>query len=115
MDIVEKIQLLCESKNITVGMLEKELGLSKAAVYKWHKSSPKVDSLQKVAKYFGVTIESLLADIIPVEDISNLDEETKKIVTNPEAKPYILLTKKALDKGIPIEVLETLIDVYAKK
>lgn len=113
--LVERIQSLCEREEISVPALETKLGLSKGSIYKWHDSSPKVSSIQKVAKYFNVTIDSLLAETIPIEDINNLDEETKKIITDQETKPYILLTKKALEQGIPIDVLETLIKIYTPK
>lgn len=55
MNILERIQLLCEENNITVSKLEVELGLGKGTLYKWNKNSPNSDKLSQVADYFNVS------------------------------------------------------------
>ena len=60
MNILERIQLLCEENNITVSKLEVELGLGKGTLYKWNKSSPNSDKLSQVADYFNVSVDWLL-------------------------------------------------------
>ena len=40
--------------------LELKLGVGDGIVAKWDKSSPSVDNLNKVAKYFHVTMDYLL-------------------------------------------------------
>lgn len=114
MSILEKIQMLCEEHKTTVPALERELSLGNGAIYKWQKSSPKVDTLHKVAQYFGVTVDSLLADKIIIDDINNIDDEIKKVLTDPTSKPYILISAKAREKGMSPETLEKLIELYAK-
>lgn len=59
-NILERIQLLCEENNITVSKLEVELGLGKGTLYKWNKSSPNSDKLSQVADYFNVSVDWLL-------------------------------------------------------
>ena len=60
--IRRKILELCRLKGIGVSALEEELNLSKAAISKWERSYPRVDSLKKVADYFGVTVDYLISD-----------------------------------------------------
>lgn len=60
MKILDRVKKLCSNRNISVGNLEKELELSNGSIYKWNKSIPRADTLLKVAKYFGVSIEYLL-------------------------------------------------------
>lgn len=115
MSILENIQTLCEKNKITVPILERELGLGNGAIYKWNKSSPKVDTLQKVAEYFNVTIDSLIAKAFFIEDIKDADGNIKEENFNPNGDPYILLSEKAREKGMPIEVLEKLIEFYTPK
>jgi transcriptional regulator with XRE-family HTH domain len=114
MSIVERIQRLCDENNITVGILEKNLGLSKAAIYKWHKSSPNSDTLLKVARYFGVPMESLLADSFTVEDFGKDDAALREFIKSKENKPYIIMSAKAKEKGMSPETLEKLIELYTK-
>ena len=115
MSLVENIQELCKSKGISLSNLQKELGFGNAAIYRWDTNSPSVEKLQKVADYFNVTIDSLLARTIYVEDINNIGEETRKIIADPNSGPYILLTKKAMEKGMSPETLAKLIELYTSK
>ena len=58
--ILEKIELECKKRNITISALEKELKLGNSTIKGWGKSSPKVSNLKKVADYFDVTVDELL-------------------------------------------------------
>lgn len=58
--MLEKVQLLCKAKGITVPMLEETLKFGKGAIYKWKNSSPSVDKIEKVADYFQVSVDYLL-------------------------------------------------------
>lgn len=60
MTIYERIESLRNSKNISQGKLEKELGFSNGSISKWKNSMPKPDRLQKIADYFGVSMEYLM-------------------------------------------------------
>ncbi len=59
--MLEKIKQLCAKKGISIYRLEKDLGFSAASISKWESSSPSVDKVQKVASYFGTTVDELLA------------------------------------------------------
>ena len=60
MSLVENIQRLCEDIGISIPKLEKILGFGKGSIYKWSKSSPTADKLQKVANYLKVSVDFLL-------------------------------------------------------
>lgn len=47
-------------KGITVSALGVELGLGKNSITRWDENKPSVDRVQKVADYFGVSVDYLL-------------------------------------------------------
>ena len=59
--ILSNIARLCKENGISIAKLERELGFGNATIRGWGSSSPNVDNLKKVADYFGVTIDSLIA------------------------------------------------------
>lgn len=59
--LYKRIQEICETNGITVSKLEKELAFSNATIRKWKTSSPSVENLKKVADYFDITVDELLA------------------------------------------------------
>ena len=60
MTIFENIEKLCTKNHITITQLERELNFGNCTIFRWKTSSPSVDNLQKVAKYFKVKLEKLL-------------------------------------------------------
>lgn len=60
--ILNKITALCEKKGISISRLEKECGIGNATITRWDESMPRVDSLKKVADYFGVDIKYFLEE-----------------------------------------------------
>lgn len=47
-------------KNLTIKRLEGCLGISNGSISKWQTSSPKAETLSKLADYFGVSVDYLL-------------------------------------------------------
>lgn len=60
--VFENIKEICDKKKISISQLEELAGLSDGAIYKWKKSIPKADSLQRVATVLKVKIEKLLEE-----------------------------------------------------
>lgn len=58
--LYDKIKQICKEKGISVRSVEKESGLSNGAISKWNEATPKVDSIQAVAKVLKVDIKKLL-------------------------------------------------------
>lgn len=68
---LERIKLLCEKHGTTVSKLESDLGFGANVVYKWKVSDPSSGKLNRVADYFGVTVDYLLG---------NTDEDANEIL-----------------------------------
>ena len=60
MTIYERIESLRKSKGLSQGKLEKQLVFSNGSISKWKNSTPKVERLQKLADFFGVSVEYLM-------------------------------------------------------
>lgn len=59
--LFEKVTTLCKNKKITIAKLERECAMGNGTVRGWKNSSPSVENLKKVADYFGITVDELLA------------------------------------------------------
>ena len=56
----EIVNDLCKEHNTTITRMAEEIGLSNAAPTSWRKGSePKLATLEKIAKHFGVSIDYL--------------------------------------------------------
>lgn len=60
MSVLYKIKDLANEKGVSLSELERSIGISNGSISKWEKSSPKADTLQKVADYFNVSTDYLL-------------------------------------------------------
>ena len=76
MEFNEKLQELRKEKGLTQEELAQTLYVSRAAVSKWEsgRGYPGIDSLKAIAKYFSVSIDSLLSG----EEVLNIAEEDRK-------------------------------------
>lgn len=77
MTLFERIEELRNSRGISQGKLEKELGFSNGSISKWKNSTPNPDRLKKLADYFGVSVEYLMTGEEPKGYY--LNEETAKL------------------------------------
>jgi len=59
MNILTRIQELCNEQGISLRQLEKSVGIGNGIIARWEHSSPKVSSLDKVANYFNVSLDYL--------------------------------------------------------
>ena len=60
--IFDNVKRLCEKNKISISKLENECGLGNATIKGWKNSSPTVESIKKVADYFNVTVDELIAE-----------------------------------------------------
>lgn len=58
--LYEKIESLCKNSGISIAKLEKDCDIGNATIRRWDKSFPRIDTLKKVADYFGKPIEFFL-------------------------------------------------------
>lgn len=57
--LYENVLALCKERKIRIARLERETGLGNGTVRGWERSTPSMDTLKKVADYFGVTMDFL--------------------------------------------------------
>lgn len=55
-----KIESLCKDNGISIAKLEKDCDIGNATIRRWDKSMPRIDTLKKVADYFGKSVEYFL-------------------------------------------------------
>ncbi len=76
----EQFEKLCKLNSVTPYRVCKETGLTTATISNWKagRYTPKADKLQKIADYFGVTLEYLMTGIEPAKkpspDLTARDE-----------------------------------------
>lgn len=58
--LLKNIKNLCKKSGISIKQLEINLNLGNGTIYKWDEVSPSVANLQKVAKYFKVSLDYLV-------------------------------------------------------
>ena len=60
----DKYVSLCAQKGVTPSAAAKEIGINKAAVSNWkhRRNGPSDITVQKIADYFGVTVDELLTE-----------------------------------------------------
>lgn len=72
MTTLERVKELCKSRGITVKRLEEKLEIPNNTIYQWKRITPSLDKIQKVADFFGVSIDYLLGRT----DQKSLPEDT---------------------------------------
>jgi transcriptional regulator with XRE-family HTH domain len=68
MTLVERIKILCKEHNTSIPKLEEEFKLGRGAIYKWDVNRPTIDKVQRVADYFGATIDSMVRGCDPTTE-----------------------------------------------
>lgn len=59
----ERVTELCQRKGISLSTAAREIGLSNSAITYWKRGAvPKASTVQKLADYFGVTVDYLLGN-----------------------------------------------------
>lgn len=113
MTVFERIEALRKSKNISQGKLEKELGFSNGSISKWRTSMPTADRLQKIANYFGVSIDYLQTGEEPQRSVSGLtarDERDIEKILN-QTREQLLSQEGLMFDGNPAspEAIESIL------
>lgn len=90
----EIFEKLCQDRGVTPYRVCKETGLTTATISNWKagRYTPKADKLQKIADYFGVSVEYLLTGEETSSEKKNSFSDLKGI--------YLSYAKEAQDNGI---------------
>lgn len=55
--VFERIEQLAKEKGASIASIEKTLGFGNGTIRGWKESSPSLDNIAKVAKYFNVSVD----------------------------------------------------------
>lgn len=85
MSTYETIQDLCKKNGIAVTALEKELGFGRGSIGKLRNSKTSAERLQRIADYFGVTVDYLVGsnpsgDILTAKDNKDIAKDLENIM-----------------------------------
>ena len=90
--LYDRIQMLCDERRISIAQLEKQCGFANATIKKWQNAStPGVDKVIAIAKYFNVSTDYLLGrtdipsraeEIIADEDIITLQRAKDRMTVS---------------------------------
>ena len=60
--IYENVKRLCEKHKTNIATVEKACGIANGTIGKWagKDASPRIDTVEAIAYYFGVSVDSLL-------------------------------------------------------
>lgn len=110
MMIYDRIKMLCKENKISVNKLEEKLEISKGSLCKIDVNKPSAEKMQKLADFFGVTVEFLSTG----EECTEQDNEYIK------DKNLIVLYRKLEkvpeeERQIMIEQFNSSIDVFLKR
>lgn len=61
MTIYDKIKNMADDQNISISYIEENTELSNGSISKWKTNSPRVDSLYRVAKFLGCSLDLLMS------------------------------------------------------
>lgn len=111
----EKFRQLLQIKGVSTYKVSKETGISQQTFSKWKNgiSTPKTDKLQKIADYFGVTLDYLTGnDTTTTREDVELQNYLEELRTRPEMKMLFNVTKNATKDEIEkaVKIIETILD-----
>ncbi|MDY6226014.1 XRE family transcriptional regulator [Veillonella caviae] len=113
-EIKKRIKHLADEQNISITKLEESLGFGNGTITKWDISTPGIDKIKKVAKYFGVSTDYLIGDA----KYKNFIDEYESRVSESKLEAVMKSTSKydsginfinvygSIPAGIPIEAFE---------
>lgn len=105
-----KIKELCRTNGISLAALEKEMGFSNKALFRWATSAPSVDKVKAVADYFKVPVDALLGN----EETRSQEQKKHEILqaafTRPEMRMLFSVAEDCTAEEIEqaIKIIEAL-------
>jgi transcriptional regulator with XRE-family HTH domain len=103
---------LCASRKSSPNRVAKELSISSGAVTEWKKGrTPQSSTLQKIADYFGVSVDYLLGkEEKPAAEGDELNEYLEELKNRPEMRMLFSLAKGATKEDVEraVAIIEAL-------
>ena len=112
----DNFQKICIENGVSPSKVVTDIGMNKSAVTYWKNkgSTPNGDVLQKIADYFGISVENLLAGQTKKSAEGNSDDEElnellEELKNNPGKRLLFSKTKKATKEDI--EKIIAMVDI----
>lgn len=107
---------LCDENGISVTRATEEIGLSRTIGTKWKqtKATPQGETLNKIAEFFGVSVDYLLTGEEKEKPLINGDEELteylEELRTRPEVRMLFSVSKGATKEDVEkaVAIIEAL-------
>lgn len=112
MTLFERLSELAKKQGKSLNKVAEENGLSKNALYQWKTSSPKSETLELIANYFGVSTDYLLGRTD--KPYADLSPERKKMTVKEALASVMSSDGKPLTENDQ-EVLTGIIEAYLEK
>lgn len=110
MALYEKVLELCAKKGISVRRLELESGIRRGNICHWDTSVPSIEAVQKVADYFGVSIDYLMER---TDEGYYIDYESMRLAQEMKDNPNIQILLDA-SRNVSPEDLQFVIDMVKR-
>ena len=116
-DLYERITALCKEKGVTCSRMCLDIGLSKSTISDMksgRKRGISTTNAQKIADYFGISVDYLLGKEKKEVPLVNGDEELtdylEMLKTRPECRMLFQLTKNATKEDVEaaVRIIEAL-------
>lgn len=86
--VLNKIKTLCNENKISIAELERKLGFGNGSIRRWSTSNPSINNLNKVAEYFGLSIQYFVDSEVQLskealdlaKEYENLSSKQKELV-----------------------------------
>ena len=103
----EVFEQLLQKYGITSYKVAKEAGVTQTALSNWKsgRSTPSTKTLQKIADFFGVTVDYLM---------TGKEAEEKEGIQSQKEKRYMEYAKKLIDLKIDLNKLDAIIEMAEK-
>lgn len=99
--LYDRILRLCNERGITISRLENDCGFSNSTIKKWKSTStPGVDKIKTIAKYFGVTVDYILG-------MTDIPTSADELCADPDIIS-IQRAKSKMVKGDPQRMMQML-------
>ena len=106
-EIYNCIKKLSNNNNLTLAELEKITNLSNGTINRWKNSIPRVDGLNKIAKYFNVSLDFLVNGEDKVSSVFN-NISNSSIVQNNNATTLIVKNGETVTRELTEQEIELL-------
>lgn len=104
MTFFDRFKKICNEQNIKISKLEQDIGLSRGASYKWKKSSPSKEVLERLSKYLNVSVDYLIngkekewQPTITEKEEKDLDRKVENLLNAVDSDTGLMLDGQVMD------------------